>query len=212
MTGDDGGLRPRKRARGAEHALGRYFALKQRFLRPAAREIAGEDRARVAERLRAETLAQEDVHRRSAAPRVVVVHPVVVDEEIALEELDREHRGEARLPPFFAGRKGLEADRDEGGAHPLSTPKREITRRFGGDPHLAADRGRIDDPRREERSQPLVDAPANVSQQGREGRRAHRVHPIDGLSEAPVPRFGTRTVAAAQRAGEGEQRTMTRVS
>ena len=82
----------RANARAARGRARRAAALEQRLLRVAAREVAGEDRRGVPERFEPRRSRSSDVDGGTAAPDVVVVHPVVVDEQIDLEELDRDHR------------------------------------------------------------------------------------------------------------------------
>src|SRR5690606_2623991 len=89
------------------------------------RVVPGEDGGRGALRGRAEAAGQVDVRGGTAAALHVSVHPIVVDEEVGLQELE----GHARLDGDVEGTLRIDragADADEGRAQALASATTQI--------------------------------------------------------------------------------------
>ena len=114
-------------------------------------EVAGEDRGRCAEARRAIVRREQRVHGRAAASHVVLVHPVVVDEEVRMQELDRDGRVESRLEIRRVARRSIPRD-DERGAESLASAQAQVPQRahhvddfvavVGGGVHLRVEEAR----------------------------------------------------------------------
>jgi hypothetical protein len=139
------------------------------------------------------------MHGRPAPARVVAVHPVVVDEEVDLEELDRDHRRQ-RLFPRRRGSTRDVARAEERGAHPLAAAQREPLESAGRGTDLGAHGGGGSDAGFQERREPLVDLRASRGEQrferravvsGRAFGHAARIH---GRERHFLPRLPPRAV------------------
>ena len=132
LTDDHARLDARKFPHGLRHPLWRYGRLAQRFERERRGVVPREDPRDIPRAWRSEPLPQHRVHARSAATHVVVVHPVVVDEEVRLEELDRDegHGHRRRASARLVGR------REKHGPDPLSAACREGLNGVRHDPRV----------------------------------------------------------------------------
>jgi len=131
--------------------FGRQCGFEQGGLRIATRQIAGQNGDHVAETLGAELMAQSNMHRGPAAPNLVVVHPVVVNQKVDLQKLDGDH-GTTRFRPTRAAvidaslldmayaflARGI-GGCDERRAHSLTAPEREAFNGLGRCENLATD-------------------------------------------------------------------------
>jgi hypothetical protein len=86
----------------------------------------------------AERALERDVHAGSAAPLHVAVHPVVLDQEVALQELERGAGGDGRSERRARVDASVGRD-DERGAEAFPAAQREIARSLEHGPHLRAE-------------------------------------------------------------------------
>ena len=109
----------------ARHAIAGGLHTGERFQRHGRRVVARQERGSIPHRARAKMMRQQGMYGGPAAPDVVAVHPVVVDQEIRLQKLERR----SGVERYAVGRLVVDraVSRDEQGrAEPLSSAHGEI--------------------------------------------------------------------------------------
>ena len=120
-------------------------------------------------------MGEHRVHRRPAAPHVVLIHPVVVDQEVGLQKLECDPRVERRL-----GRSSI-VDRmvrgeEQRWAKPLASAHREIAHRIDQGDDVGTHRFGFGELLLEQRRQAIIDLGSHVRQQVVKSLgRAHRL-------------------------------------
>ncbi len=129
LADDDVLVDAHQRAQGGQHPLGRERDGGHHLERQVPREVAGEHRRRRAQVL-PEALGERGVHRRPPAAGEVAIHPVVLDEQVGLEQLQR-HAGLERGLDRRVGRDAGVGDGEQRRPVPLAPAEREIPRGGG---------------------------------------------------------------------------------
>ena len=128
LAADDVLLDLGEQRQGADHAIRGCVEAREHIERQGGGVVASEDRGGISELPGAVVSAQHRRDTRSAAAKVVAVHPVVVHEQVGLEQLERDSRVERRI---FGVRviMGQIADQDERRTQAFSAAQRQVTNR-----------------------------------------------------------------------------------